>query len=110
MRRREDCRAARAGSAALTLLAVAGCENSRHDDGRYGGYYNGAYAYPDGGVLQGSGGDATEITGSREATDDWKERKYEREKDNGRPGDAERFNDRLCHNGIRGDAPGGCED
>jgi hypothetical protein len=108
MRRREHVRLGLCLSV-LTLLALAGCENSHHDDGRYGGYYNGAYAYPDGGYGRGWWG-RDRNNWSREASDDWKERKYKREKDNGRPGDAERFNDRLCHNDIRGDAPGGCED
>jgi hypothetical protein len=31
-------------------------------------------------------------------------------KNDDRRGDAERFNNRLCHNGIPGDAPGGCGD
>jgi hypothetical protein len=42
--------------------------------------------------------------------DNWAERKYERMKDNDRSGDAARFNDRLCRNGIPGDAPAGCGD
>lgn len=36
------------------------------------------------------------------------ERRYERRRDDGIPGNAERMNDRLCNNGIRGDAPRDC--
>ena len=93
----------------LTLLALAGCESHHDGDGRYGGYYNGAYAYPYGGYNRGWWGRDRDDR-RREVRDDWKDRKYERKNDNGRPGDAERFNDRLCHNGIRGDAPADCKD
>src|SRR5919206_3278342 len=81
----------------LALVGLAGCENHDGD-----GYY-GVYGYPYGGYDR----------GWWTRSDDhgyWKERKYDRLKNDDRKGDAERFNDRLCHNGIRGDAPGDCKD
>lgn len=117
----------------LALLGLAGCENQYRGDGRSGGYYgNGSYAYPPGGYYDGpyayryggyrrgwwgpDGNDRRRSTDDdwkkqrRYTDDDWKDRRYERMKDNGRRGDAERFNDRLCRNGIPGDAPAGCQD
>jgi hypothetical protein len=93
----------------LALLGLAGCvDNHRDSDGRYGGgYYGRNYAYPYGGYNRGWWG-RDRSDDRREARDDWKERKYDRREDNGRPGDAERLNKRLCNNGIRGDAPADC--
>jgi hypothetical protein len=114
----------------LALLGLVGCEYSHRGDGRYGGYgnwsyafpsdgyYDGPYAYRYGGYRRGWWGrdwdDRKRRTDDdwkrrkRYADDDWKERRYRRLKNNDRPGDAERFNDRLCRNGIPGDAPAGC--
>jgi hypothetical protein len=36
------------------------------------------------------------------------ERRYEHRQDDGISGNADRMNDRLCNNGIRGDAPDDC--
>jgi hypothetical protein len=103
----------------LALLGLVGCEDHHRGDGRYGGYYNRPYAYPYGGYDRGWWGrdwddrrryDRDRGNRGRYARDEWKERRYERKQDNSRPGDAERFNNRLCNNGIRGDAPAGCRD
>lgn len=116
----------------LALCGLAGCAYDQRGDGRSGGYYgNGAYAYPPGGYY--GGPYAGRYDGYRRGwwgrdrddrdrydrddrkgrqryadDDDWQERRYGRLKDNGRQGDAERFNDRLCRNGIPKDAPAGC--
>lgn len=94
-----------------------------------GYYYGGPYAYRYGGLRRGWWGDDWDDQerhgddnwerrkrragddGKRQkryAGDEWKERRYERLQNNGRRGDAERFNNRLCRNGVPGDAPAGC--
>jgi hypothetical protein len=88
----------------LALLALVGCEDHQRGDGRYGGYY------PYGGYERGWWGRGQDDRGRYARRDAQKERKYERKQDNDRSGDAERFNDRLCRNGIPGDAPAGCRD
>ena len=94
----------------LALLGLVGCEDNHRGDGRYGGYDNRRYAYPYGGYDRGWWGRDRDDRRRYSRGDDWKERRYERRKDNNRPGDAERFNNRLCNNGVRGDAPAGCRD
>jgi hypothetical protein len=102
----------------LALVGLAGCESGHHgNDSNNGGYY-GANDYPYGGYNRrwwGSsddhhhdGDDQKQSAGYN--NDSWKDRKYQRKEDNGRPGDAEQFNNRLCHNGVRGDAPASCPD
>lgn len=104
----------------VALLGLAGCEGHYRGDGVYGGAYSRPYAYPYGGYADRLyaypyGGYDRDWRGRRDrddrkrhAKDGWKERKYERLMNNGRSGDAARFNDRLCRNGIPGDAPAGC--
>jgi hypothetical protein len=116
----------------LALLTLVGCAGQYRGDGGYGGYDGGLYAYPSWGYANRHhtypygwygnrsyaypyGGYERDWRGRRDrddrkrhARDGWKERRYERLMDNGRPGDGRRFNERLCNNGIPGDAPAGC--
>jgi len=104
----------------LALLGLVGCADYQRGEGRYGGYANRLYTYPSWGYANRPyaypyGGDDRGWWGRRDrddrkryTRDEWKEQKYRRLQNNGRPGDAGRFNDRLCRNGIPGDAPAGC--
>ncbi len=86
-----------AGFIALVAGTTVACsDGGRNHDRWYGGNddYGRRYSWND--------------RNWNDRSDRRKEHQYDRKQDNGRRVDAERYNDRLCDNGIRGDAPADC--